>query len=177
MITALLLFLVPTLLFVLAFLAETYFSFKRINSPKDAKDSYVAATWEVTHTLLVFAVVMLFMMFTSVIDKLAALLFVSAFVALLALTLRAVLYIYIFYGRKKRRSVALDWLFALTHVFAALSLVVVVLQAVDFILRTKPAVNTQFFPYVIPGLLGIIALCIIPFTFLYAGNYFNKKLK
>ncbi len=47
------LFLAPVLLFVAAFLYETWLSFMRLKNPKKGRTSYLAATWEVTHTLLV----------------------------------------------------------------------------------------------------------------------------
>ncbi len=71
----------PIVLFVLAFLYETYLSFMRLKSPKAGKGGYVAATWEVTHTLLIFAVVMMLMLFTGSIDKLGSAIYVATFTA------------------------------------------------------------------------------------------------
>lgn len=167
MITALVLFLVPTLLFVLAFLYETYLSFLRLRNPKAGKTGYVAATWEVTHTLLIFAVVMLVMMFTQDINGLASAIFVSTFLAASVLVIRSILYCYIFYARKDTKTNWADWSFALTHIAAAGLLVITVLQALLYLHKNNPPVNSQFLPYFIPGLVVVIALCAVPIFVLY----------
>ena len=167
MTAALILFLVPTLLFVVAFLYETYLSFKRLQNPQAGKNGYVAATWEVTHTLLVAAVVMLVMMFTQVIDQLASAIFLATFIAAVALGVRAVLYMYIFYVRSSKKTNWIDWAFALTHVVAAAFLVVVVIQALWFLQVNTPPVNSEFVGVFIPGMLVVIAICIVPIVSLY----------
>ncbi len=168
MISAIILFVVPVLLFVIAFLYETYLSFLRLKKPKAGKAGYVNATWEVTHTLLVAAVVMLVMMFTSSIEGLSAAIFVATFLAAVALGVRAVLYIYIFYARDNNiRTNWIDWSFAITHIIAAIFLVIVVLQALWFIYKNNPVANTQFLPYFIPGMLLVLAVTSLPILFLY----------
>lgn len=167
MVAALTLFLVPTLLFVLGFLYETFLSFRRLQNPKAGKSGYLSATWEVTHTLLVFAVVMLLMMYTQAIDGIATAIFTATFIAAVALGLRAFFYIYIFYVRDSKKTSWVDWAFALTHVVAALFLVIVVLQAVWYVVKHNPPVNSQFLPYFIPGLVVVLALCIVPTLTLY----------
>lgn len=167
MVAALILFLIPTLLFVLAFLYETYLSFRRLQNPKAGKSGYLSATWEVTHTLLVFAVVMLIMMYTQAIEGLSSAIFTATFLAAVALGLRAFFYIYIFYVRTGTKTTWIDWAFALTHVVAALLLVVVVLQAVWYVVKNNPPVNSQFLPYFIPGLVVVLLLCIVPILTLY----------
>ncbi len=167
MIWALVLIVTPVLLFVLGFLYETYISFKRLARPKYKRDEYVSATWEVTHTLLVFAVVMLLMLFTKVLDELAASIFLSTFIAGTALMIRSACYTYIFYARKKNIINWVDWTFALSHVVAALFLVITVLKALWFIFTKNPPVNDQFIPYFIPGLLVVIGICILPMILLY----------
>lgn len=168
MIAALLLFLIPTLLFVVAFLYETYLSFKRLNNSKAGKGGYVNATWEVTHTLLVFAVVMLLMMFTKNLDGLASAIFLSTFVALFALAIRAACYTYIFYVRSKQKTNWVDWVFALSHVVAAGALVITVVRALWFLYENNPPANTQFLPFFIPGLVLVIAVCAVPIALLYS---------
>ncbi len=167
MIGALILFLVPTLLFVIAFLYETYLSFARLKDPKKGKQQYVSATWEVTHTLLIFAVVMLMMLFTKNIDGISSAIFLSTFIAAFALIVRLICYVYIFYVRKKNKITAVDWVFALSHVVAALFLVVTVVKALWYLYKNNPEVNSQFIPYFIPGLLVVIALCAVPMLTIY----------
>lgn len=167
MITALVLFLIPTLVFVIAFLYETYLSFLRLKKPMAGKSGYLSATWEVTHTLLVFAVVMLIMMFTKSLDDLAAAIFTSTLWAALALAVRAIFYIYIFSARSSAKTSWVDWGFALSHVVAALLLVITVLKAVIYVVSERPEANTQFVPFFIPGLVLVLGVCAIPILTLY----------
>ena len=168
MIAALVLFLVPTLLFVIGFLYETYLSFVRLKNPKAGKTGYVSATWEVTHTLLIFAVVMLLMLFSRNIDGIATAIFTSTFIAAFALVVRSICYSYIFYARKSNRTNWVDWVFALSHVVAALFLVMTVVKALWYLYQNNPPVNTQFLPYFIPGLLFVLAVCFVPIVTLYS---------
>jgi cytochrome bd-type quinol oxidase subunit 2 len=162
------LFLTPLVLFVSAFLYETWLSFARLKNPKKGRAGYVTATWEVTHTLLVFTVVMLLMTFTQSLTALASALYWSTFVAAVFLGLRAVAYLYIFYVRRDTKTVnAIDWFFAATHVGAALFLVITVLQALVFIWTKHPVANTEFFPAFVPGLVLVLALCAVPLATLY----------
>ncbi len=170
MIGALILFTVPLVLFVAAFLYETLLSFLRLKNPKAGRSGYVNATWEVTHTLLVFTVVMLLMMFTKSIDKLAAAIFTATFCAAVALGLRYICYVYIFYVRKSKTTNWIDWTFAFSHVAAAGLLVTVVIQALWYIIKNKPEANTQFIPMFIPGLVLVFALCALPLAQLYFGK-------
>lgn len=167
MLVAMLLFLIPTLLFVVAFLYETFLSFRRLTLSRPSRASYLSATWEVTHTLLVFAVVMLIMLFTKSLDELASAIFTSTFLAAAALTIRAVAYVYIFYVRRKPTINWIDWVFAFSHLAAAALLVVVVIQALWFIYKHNPAVNDQFFPLYLPGLALVLLVCIVPIVVLY----------
>ena len=161
------LFLIPTLLFVIAFLFETFFSFRRLKNPKAGREGYVSATWEVTHTLLVAGVVMLVMMFIGVIEGLSSAIFLATFIAATALGIRAVLYTYIFYVRNSNKTSWIDWAFALTHVVATLFLVIVVVQALWYLFKNNPPANTQFLPYFIPGVIVVIGICLVPLIVLY----------
>jgi cytochrome bd-type quinol oxidase subunit 2 len=171
MLSAVILFLVPTLLFVLAFLYETYLSFRRLKKSAKASGAsrvkYLSATWEVTHTLLVFAVIMLIMLFTKSLDALASAIFTSTFLAASALAIRAAAYIYIFYVRSTPKINWVDWVFAISHLVAATLLVVVVIQALLFIYQNNPAVNSQFLPFFLPGLALVLLICIVPLAVLY----------
>ena len=168
MASAVALFIIPVLLFVIAFLYETYLSFYRIKKPTKSKTGYVSATWEITHTLLVAAVVMLVMMFTSSLDGLSSAIFVATFIAAVALGVRAVLYIHIFYVRENPKQINwIDWAFAFSHVFAAVFLVIVVLQALWFLYKNNPPANSQFLPYFIPGMIFVLIITALPIVFLY----------
>lgn len=165
-----LLIYVPIVLFVVAFLYETWLSFRRLRpaAARKQRSGYVDATWEITHTLLVFAVVMFLMLYTQAIDELAAIIYWPTFAASLALGLRAMCYLYIFYVRRDQtRRGAVDWVFALSHVVAAALLVTVVLQVSWFILTSGAPVNTQFIPVFLPGLALVVAVSALPVWVLY----------
>lgn len=164
----------PIVLFVVAFLYETLLSFLRLRKGKGRSSGYVDATWEVTHTLLVFAIVMILMLFTKDIDRIADLIFLPTFLAATALAVRGACYLQIFYIRQKQRINWVDWVFALSHVVAAGLLVVVVGQVTWFLFTQHPTENSQFIPAFLPGLLLVLALCVVPLVTLY-GSGKSKK--
>ena len=170
MVWAYILIYTPILLFVVAFLYETYLSFRRLANPKSSKQGYLSATWEVTHTLLVFGVVMLLMLFTKVIDQIADVIFLSTLWAAVMLGLRGVLYIYIFYVRKKPTINWIDWLFAFTHIAAAVLLVITVIEASIYLQTSNPPLNEQFIPVFLPGLLLVLAVTALPMLVLYKSK-------
>lgn len=170
MITAYLLIFIPILLFVAAFLYETYLSFARLRKPNAGKHGYVDATWEVTNTLLVFGVVMMLMLFTKSIDVIASAIFMSTLLAGGALLIRAACYIYIFYVRTQQRTGPVDVLFALSHVAAAAMLVVTVIKASWLLFTEYPEANLQFIPYFLPGLFLVLAVCAVPMIILYRSK-------
>lgn len=164
------LFLVPLVLFVLAFLYETLLSFLRLRNPESGRAGYVHTTWEITHTLLIFALVVMLMLFTKSIDELSAAIFIPAFLAAIALTIRSICYIYIFYVRTTPRTSFVDWVFAFSHVFAALLLVVTAAKALWYLFQNQPDANTQFVPVFLFGLVFVIGICIVPIIFLYSSK-------
>lgn len=170
MLAVYLLIYTPIILFVLAFLYETYLSFARLFRPRSRGSGYVAATWEVTNTLLVFGVVMLLMLFTRSIDIIAGAIFLPTMLAGVCLIARAACYIYIFYVKSSRTIGLVDWLFALLHVAAALSLVVTVILATVVLATKHPIANTQFVAPFIPGLIFVLGLCAVPVLRLYKNK-------
>lgn len=159
---------VPILLFVLGFLYETYLSFKRLNSKSN--HAYVDATWEVTHTLLVFGLVMLLMLYTQAIDKLSDVLFLPAFLAAIALGVRGASYIYIFYVKKSKNISLVDHVFAWSHIAAALLLVFAVVRFSWYLFTENPPVNDQFVAPFLVGLVFIFGLCALPLLKLYSSK-------
>lgn len=160
----------PILLFVVAFLYETYLSFARLKNPKAGRGQYVDATWEVTHTLLIFGVVMLLMLFTKNIDDISSAIFLPTFLAASALVVRSICYLFIFFVRKKAKTSWVDWMFAFSHLVAALLLVVVVVKASWYLFTAYPEANLQFIPAFLPGLFLVLAVCAIPMIVLYRSK-------
>ena len=166
MIGAYLLIYIPIVLFVVAFLYETFLSIRRLVRPNQLS-GYVDTTWEVTNTLLVFAVVMMLMLFTQSLDVLADAIFMSTLLAGGALLMRSACYLYLFYLKKSAKIGWVDWLFAASHVAAALLLVVTVLRATIVLATKHPIANLNFIPYFIPGLVAVLAICAVPMFKLY----------
>ena len=126
------------------------------------------ATWEITHTLLVFSLVMLLMLHTANLSALARVLFMPAFIAAFALSVRAFCYVYIFYVRDTKAPTDwFDWLFAISHGAALLTLALTAYRAVDFLRQPNLVVNHQFLGYFVPGLFVILAICTVPMVMLY----------
>lgn len=166
MYAGLVLFLIPTLIYLVFFLFETYLSVKRLFS-KDSRTYYVQITWEVTHTFLVIGLVMLFIFYSRSLNVLAGYIFIYAFMAGLFLLIRGILYSYIFYVHKKTNINILDYLFSLMHILAAFFLVILIVRVIDFVNKYHPVANTQFIPYFIPGLVLTTALIIVPLLMIY----------
>lgn len=168
MVAVYLLIYVPIVLFVIAFLYETYLSIQRLYDRKSDRHSYVDTTWEITHTILVFGVVMMLMLFTRSIDVIAAALFWPAFLAISFLMIRGATYIYIFYIRKNRKIRSWpDWIFMLSHLGAAVMLVWAVLAFTALVMGGTLQANTQFVPAYTIGLAAILAIVSGPITYLY----------
>ena len=165
------LFLVPLVIYVVAFLYETLLSFLRLRNPKAGRTGYVHATWEITHTLLIFSLVVMLMLFTKSIDGLAAAIFIPAFLAAVALVVRSICYIYIFYVRSTPRTSAVDWVFATSHVFAAVLLVLTAAKALLYLFQNQPEANTQFIPVFVPGLVLVLVICTLPIIYLYSTKH------
>lgn len=164
------LFLIPLALYVLAFLYETLLSFLRLWHPEAGRTGYVHATWEITNTLLIFALIVMLMMFTKSIDEIASVMFMPSFLAAVALALRAVFYIYIFYVRSSPKRTLADWIFAFSHLFAAIFLIVGSVKALLYLFKNNPDANEQFIPLFIPGLILIGTVCLVPILFLYSSK-------
>ncbi len=160
--------LVPLLLYLAAFIYETFLSFKRLRNPKKGRAGYVGGAWELLILLLLFCALVMLVTFTQDLIRLADTLFWTTFIAAIALGLRAVAYLYIFYGRANQYKINwMDWTFAFMHLIAAVFLVITAVNAMLFIWQNNPVANTQFFPIFIPGLALLIAVCIIPMVVLY----------
>ncbi len=161
---------VPVVLFVLAFLYETYLSIARLRHGKERRH-YVESTWEITHTILIFAIVMMLMLFTQSIDQVAENLFWPAFLAITFLMIRGASYVQIFYIRKDRkRRNWIDWVFMLAHIGAAITLVWAVLAFTVLALSGELIVNQQFVPAFLLGLVIVLACIAIPMLYLYFVN-------
>jgi len=163
--------LIPLIAYLPLFLYETYASFKRLDITKRRKSDYLSATWEVTHTLLILAVTNFIWLFSDVIKAVGAAVYWGLIIVGAAFIVRAILYLYIFYiqdqtVRKKRASI-FDYLFAASHLVILGGLIYTLTNAWATLSTETFTVNTEFIPYMWPGLILMIGICAIPIASIY----------
>lgn len=162
--------LIPLVLFLAAFVVEFYKSFKRLSNNK-ADGSYLSATWEVTHTFLVVSVAYFVSLFSDNLTELAKAAFVGFFLTSVFVGVRGATYIYLFYIRnaaqRKQRN-WLDWVFALSHVGIVLGVLVLLAGLVPKLFQIDLQPNTAFVPWMWPGLIVVLSLCVVPIVSLYS---------
>lgn len=170
MFAALLFILVPLTLFLLAFVIETIMSFKRLTNNK-ADGSYLSATWETTHTFFVVAVAMFVSIFSDNLTELAKAGFIGLIIIVIFAGLRGAAYLQLFYIRSAAKRNIRNWVdisFSLTHVGMIVGVVVLLVGLLPEMARISPQPNTSFIPWLIPGLLLVLALCVPPILSLYS---------
>lgn len=162
--------LVPLVLFLLAFVVELFMSFKRLSNNK-ADGSYLGATWEMTHTFLVVSVALFVSLFSNNLTELAKASFLGFFIVAVFAGLRGAAYIYIFYirsGAQRKVRNWIDWSFALTHVGMVLGVLVLLAGLVPKLFQIDLQPNTAFIPWMWPGLILVLVLCVPPIASLYS---------
>lgn len=167
MMTIWLFILVPLVLYLAAFTMEAYMSFRRLGNQKST-GSYLDATWETTHTFLVVTVALFVSFFSQNLVDLAQALWWGLWVAAVGIGLRGAAYVYLFYIRSNK-SVRnwVDYFFAYVHavIVAGVGILLWQLLPVLFTIELKP--NTEFIPFMWPGLFLVIVLCVPPLMSLY----------
>lgn len=160
---------VPLLLFVIAFVIETFLSIKRLKNNK-REGSYVSATWEVTHTFLVVAVAMFVSLFSDYLTDIARVSLVGFIIVTIFAGIRGSAYLYIFYIRNPNKRSMRNWidtLFAFAHLGMVVGLFVLLARLIPEMMRLNPQPNTDFIPWMIPGLILVISLCALPLVSIY----------
>lgn len=160
--------IIPLIAYVPMFIYELYISFRRIGKPLDKGGEYLHATWEVTHTFLILSINYFVWLYSDAVVDVGR----AAFGALLlfgaAFIVRAVLYTQLFYIKSSAKpNIVVDWLFALTHVVMAGSLVYTIAVAVSFMTRGGYEANQTFLPLLWPGIILMLPLISVPLYFLY----------
>lgn len=162
--------LLPILAYLPFFLVETWAAFRRIGSKTKQGSQYLHVTWEMTHTLLIVGINYFIWLFASVIVAVGKAVYWGLIIAGALYIVRGILYMYLFYGpgmNKKLHNGLADWLFAFVHVLIVACLAYVVIRAGIVLYTTDYTVNTQFLPWMYPGLLLLIAVCAVPLARLY----------
>lgn len=159
--------LIPLVLYVAAFVVETVLAFTRLKNRK-ANHSYLPATWETTHTFLVVSVALFVAFFSQNLVELAEAAWWGIWIAAVGIGLRGAVYVYLFYVRANRATRNwIDYTFAALHVWIVAGLGVLLVQLIPAILAADLKANTAFIPYMWPGLVLVLGLCVVPLASLY----------
>lgn len=154
--------------YLLAFSYETILSWRRLRRPAAGRAGYVDVTWEITHTLLVFAFTLFMITYSQALPEIAPTIFLPVLLSGVTLGLRAALYLYIFYIRSPRhRSGLADYLFALTHLLIIGSIVTSVIAGIMKIQSLGASPNLAYFGSLLPGLFVTLIICSWPLWRLY----------
>ncbi len=169
MTAALLFVLAPLVFYVAAFAYETFVAFVRLGNRK-SKNDYLDATWEVTHTFMIFALAAFAALFSDNIRDVAPVAFLGLSIAVSFFALRGVFYLALFYIREPTKRQQRNWVdsgFAFSHLGVWLGICVLLMQVVPKVLSIGLVANTHFIPWMIPGLVLLTALCALPIASLY----------
>lgn len=162
--------LLPILVYLPFFFIETWAAFKRIGAKTDKAAEYFHITWEMTHTLLIVGVNYFIWLFASVIVPVGRAVYWGLITAGALYIVRGILYLYIFYGNGARQNTHngwADWTFAFVHLAIVGCLLYVVIRAAVVLFTTDYTVNTQFLPWMYPGLALMVTVCAIPIVHIY----------
>lgn len=167
MITVWIFILIPLVLYLAAFAVEAYMSVRRLGNNRST-GSYLDVTWETTHTFLVVAVALFVSFFTDNLVEISKASFLGLWVAAVGIGLRGAAYIYLFYVRKQG-SVRdwVDYFFAGIHAVIVAGVLILLWQLVPVLFTANLKPNTDFIPYMWPGLILVLALCVPPLLSLY----------
>lgn len=162
---------IPILSYVPLFLYETYMSFNRLKAPAKKHGGYLNVTWEVTHTLLIIGVNYFIWLYADIISEVGKAVYWGLIVAGAGFIVRAIYYLYLFYvlepAKRKRTPMVSDYIFALSHVVTLFGLVYTIVRTLIVLFTNDFSVNTQFVPYLWPGLILTFGLCALPMVSVY----------
>lgn len=159
----------PLLWYLLAFGYETGLAFSRLGGGRLNRGvAFVSGTWEVTHTMLVYAFTVFAISFASLLPQAASKLFLPISFFMCALMIRGSLYLYLFYSDKK---VALGgfWrlVFAVAHLASWLAVAVGSYRMVNLIHKTNFTPSTNALGEIAIGFVLAVVICAVPLLQIY----------
>ncbi len=161
--------LTPLVIFLVAYVVETYLSFKRLISPRNGRD-YLDATWEITHTFLVVSVALFVGFFSNNLVTIAHTTFFPLFFTSIFIGIRTLAYIYIFVissAKKQQQRTWIDMVFAWSHIGVIAGLLYLLAVLIPQLLTTELIPNTSFIAWMVPGAVIIFIACLAPLISLY----------
>lgn len=176
---AYLIILTPLIAYLAAFSYETVLSCARLSRSYQRShryQGYAHATWEITHTLLIFSFTGFFVLFSPLAEQLSERAYVPLFLAGALFAIRGVIYLYMFYvvDDKKTRPFW-DWLFALSHVSLLAALVWAVFTVVKLVIDVPTTPLVELLPIVAPPIVLVLIISAIPLLRLYFTSNTNKS--
>lgn len=161
--------LIPLGLYLPLFSYETWSAFTRLNKRGKRGGAYVDATWEVTHTFLIIGLTNFIWLFSANARGVAKAAYWGLITAGAAFIMRAILYLYIFYvsDLSTKHNKWPDKLFALSHIVVLVGLSYAIVNAWIELAGARVIINTQFIPWMWPGLVLLLALGSLPLIRLY----------
>jgi hypothetical protein len=161
--------LIPLGLYLPLFLYETYASFRRLGAP-GKQGAYVHATWEVTHTFLIIGATNFIWLFSDIAVTVSKAVYWGLIIAGAGFIVRAILYVYLFFIKdagKGNHNTPADYLFALSHIGVITGIIYAVVRAAQVLATSSYDINTQFIPWMWPGLVLLLALGALPLLQIY----------
>jgi hypothetical protein len=164
--------LVPLVLFLVGFVVEAIGAFKRLGSSKP-DSNYLDKSWELTHTLLVVTVAVFVGLFSQNLVEIAKAAYLGIFTIATFVGVRTLCYIILFYiqPRNKTSHISLlDYVFAYSYIGIVLGLGLLLAQLVPKLLSIDLVANTQFIPFMWPGLIIVLIVGLLPALSLYKAD-------
>ena len=166
------LILLPVAAWLTAFGYETWLALGRSETGNFKKgDAYVHASWEITHTLLVYAFTVFLISHADSLSLLDTALFLPVCVFMIALILRGCLYLYLFYGENIKWPQLCYNLFAITHVVSIVAILSGAVNVAFIIMTFSIQPSTDHLPIVTVGFVLTAAVCAVPIW----AAYHQKK--
>lgn len=163
--------LIPLVAYILAFGYETILSLLRLSKKYQRRhryQGYAHATWEITHTLLIFSFTAFFVLFSPLVVKLAEHAYLPLFATGVLFAVRGVLYLYLFYVVTDDKPRPFwDWLFALTHLGLLTTLLWAIAVVWGIIAANPVTPLTDMVWLVAPPVALVLAVSFIPLLRLY----------
>ncbi len=158
------LILIPALAWVATFGRETWLALKRSETGDySAGVAHVHASWEITHTLLVFSFTVFLISHADALVFLDTALFMPVCVFMISLITRGCLYLYLFYAETIPRPALWHSLFAITHIVSLVAILTgLIVVTANLLTYSFFSPNTENLPIVTVGFVLTFAVCAVP---------------
>jgi len=166
--------LTPLIVYVITFIYETYLAIMRVKTGKlDRGQAFVMSTWEISHTIFVYAVTVFIVSHADLLPIIAPQLLLPSSIFIVALIIRGTMYLSLFYADSSSNKKHRLWhaLFALTYITGLLSAVWLIMIATVSIITQGFVPNTDALIYTAAGFIPALLICGIPIFVLYRHQY------